>query len=192
MEEAAGQRLVRVLLDTNAVIYLLDKRAPQHVQDRLKGLLKEVEEARGEIVIPAPVIAEYLVHAGQAGKSLLDTFLRSRFVRVAPFDHLAAEECAAMHRAANAKGDKRHPLRRDTAWQKVKVDRQLVAIAKVRATRIVTDDDDIVSIAKAEGFPVQKVASLPLPSWAQQIPLEGIPPHANPAQLETRLPGHST
>lgn len=173
---------MRVLLDTNALIYLLDKRAQQHIQDRLKGQLEEVEKTRGQVVIPAPVIAEYLVNAGAAGKALLAALLRSRYVEVAPFDHVAAEECAAMQIAACATGNKRHPLGRDVAWQKVKVDRQLVAIAKVKGASIVADDGDVQAIAKAWGVRVQSVASLPLPDWAKQLHLAGVPPPPLPQQ----------
>ncbi|WP_427999953.1 type II toxin-antitoxin system VapC family toxin [Acidovorax sp.] len=167
---------MRVLLDTNALIHLLDQRAPQSIQDRLKGLLQDIEKSRGQVVIPAPVVAEYLVNAGTAGKALLSALLQSKYVTIAPFDHLAAEECAAMHVAAKTRGHKRHPLPKDADWQKVKVDRQIVAIAKVRATRIVADDKDIHALAAAESFPVQTVGSLPLPGWAQQMNLEGVQP----------------
>ena len=136
---------MRVLLDTNGLIYLLDRRAPQHIQDRLKGLLQEVEKARGQVVIPTLVVSEYLVNAGQAGKALLASLLSSRYVLVAPFDHLAAEECAVMQAAANTTGNKRHPLGRDVAWQKVKVDRQIVAIAQTRSASIVADESDVLA-----------------------------------------------
>jgi predicted nucleic acid-binding protein len=178
---------MRVLLDTNALIYLLDKRASQHIQDRLKGMIQDVDKSKGQVIIPAPVIAEYLVNAGLTGQTLLTALLQSRFVTVAPFDHVAAEECAAMQRTANATGNKRHPLPKDAAWQKVKVDRQIVAIAKVRATRIVADDGDIHALAHAEKFPVQTVASLPLPAWAQQMHLVGVQPAPHPPQLRMRL-----
>ena len=58
---------MRVLLDTNALIYLLDKRASQHIQDRLKGMLEDVEKSKGQVIIPAPVIAEYLVNFESGG-----------------------------------------------------------------------------------------------------------------------------
>lgn len=167
---------MRVLLDTNALIYLLDRRAPQHIQDRLKGLLQDVEKVRGQVVIPTLVIAEYLIHAGAAGQVLLASLLGSRFVLVAPFDHVAAEECAAMQVAANGTGDKRHPVGRNVVWQKVKVDRQVVAIAKARGASIVADDRDIHAIAKDWGVAVKTVASLQLPDWAKQLHLVGVPP----------------
>ncbi len=180
---------MRVLLDTNALIYLLDKRASQHIQDRLKGLLEDVDRSKGQVIIPAPVVAEYLVNFESGGRALLTALLQSRFVTVAPFDHLAAEECAAMQRTASATGNKRHPLPKDAVWQKVKVDRQIVAIAKVRATRIVADDSDIHALAVAENFPVQTVASLPLPAWAQQMHLVGVQPPTQPPQRRRPL-GH--
>ena len=167
---------MRVALDTNALFYLLDNRTPRELQDRLNGLLEEIGRAKGKVVIPTPVLSEYLVNAGQARTALLDAFVKDRYVEVAPFDHVAAEECAALHRTAFATGDKRYPLRRATAWQKVKVDRQIVAIAKVRGTRIVADDDDVRAIATAANFPVQKVASLPLPEWAKQLYIVDVPP----------------
>ena len=92
-----------------------------------------------------------------------------------------------MQRTALATGDKRSPLARGTAWQKVKVDRQIIAIAKVRATRIVADDSDIHTLATAEKIPVQSVASLPLPPWAQQMHLVGVQPVVQPAKRRMRL-----
>ena len=121
---------MRVLVDTNALIYLLDKRSPRNIQDRLKGLIEDIDKTRGQLIIPTLVVTEYLVGAGSAGKALLDALMSSRFVLVAPFDHVAAEECAAMQAIANATGNKRHPLGRNTAWQKVKVDRQIVASSR--------------------------------------------------------------
>src|SRR5262245_48629531 len=144
---------MRVLIDTNALIYLLDKRTPQGIQDRLKGLLEDVSKARGRIIIPTPAITEYLSKAGAAGPALLEVFLQSRAVQVAPFDHVAAVECAAMNADALARGHKRAPLSRDTAWQKVKTDRQIVAIAKARADRIISDDQDILGLAAAASIP---------------------------------------
>lgn len=165
---------MRVLLDTNALIYLLDKRTPSHVQDRLKGLIQDVEKARGQLVIPTLVVSEYLVNAGPSGRALLAALMNSRFIDVAPFDHVAAEECALMHIAAVAAGNKRHPLGREVAWQKVKIDRQIVAIAKARRASIVANDVDVIAIATACGVRVSQVESLPIPAWALQLKLEGM------------------
>lgn len=167
---------MRVLVDTNALIYLLDKRSPRNIQDRLKGLIEDIDKTRGQLIIPTLVVTEYLVGAGSAGKALLDALMSSRFVLVAPFDHVAAEECAAMQAIANATGNKRHPLGRNTAWQKVKVDRQIVAIAKVRNASVIADDEDVCKLAKDLGIPVATVSELPLPEWAKQLHLVGVPP----------------
>ena len=177
---------MRAVLDTNALIFLLDSRTPPDTRDRLKGLLEDVTQARGRIILPTPVITEYLVHAGEAGRALLDALRSSKFVEVCAFDHVAADECAAMHRTGIAQGNKRHPLQRGTAWQKVKIDRQIVAIARVRGTLLISDDSDIHAIAGELRFPVQTVASLRLPGWAQQMTLEDVPVPVMQAPRPTR------
>lgn len=177
---------MRVLLDTNALIHLLNPRTAPQIRDRLRGLLEDIEHSRGQVILPAPVIAEYLVNAGVPGKALLATLLRNRYVTIAPFDHLAAEECAAMHAAAKTRGHKRHPLPQDADWQKVKVDRQIVAIAKVRAQQIVADDKDIHALAALEHLPVRRVASLPLPAWAQQMSLDDVQTSSQPSMPSSK------
>jgi len=182
---------MKVLLDTNALIYLLDPRTPKDIQARLVGLVQEVESARGEIILPAQVIAEYLTKAGGAGEKLLDTFLRSKWVVVAPFDHVAAVECAAINARAIYSGNKRAPLGRSTAWQKVKVDRQIVAIAKVRRARIIADDQDIIDLANDANLAVQRVASLPIPEGARQLLLEPLEPRRATPSPQSQVAGTS-
>lgn len=166
---------MKVLLDTNALVYLLDPRTPRSTRERLQGLLEDIERTRGQLLIPTLVLSEYLVVAGRAGRPLLDALRKNRWVVVVPFDVVAAEECAAMQADAMARGNKRYPLGRNVAWQKVKVDRQLVAIAKSRGCVILSDDDDVRSLGPAAGVIVNTVASLPIPSWALQLPLVELP-----------------
>lgn len=166
---------MRVLLDTNALIHLIDKRAVADIRDRLIGLLDDVQSAKGEVIICAQVVAEYLSHAGAAGAPILDVFLKTRSIRVTPFDHMAAVECALMQATASATGNKRSPLAPDAIWQKVKVDRQIVAIAKARGARIISDDKDIHGLSAGVRVPVQRCAELPLPPWAQQLHIPEVP-----------------
>ena len=166
---------MRVMLDTNALIHLIDKRAAADIRDRLIGLLDEVHSGKGEVIICAQVVAEYLSHAGAAGAPILEAFLRARAIRVTPFDHMAAVECALMQASASATGNKRSPLAPDAIWQKVKVDRQIVAIAKARGARIISDDKDIHGLSASVGVPVQRCAELPLPAWARQLHIPEVP-----------------
>lgn len=164
------------LLDSNALIYLLDPRTPPRLKDRLEGLLQEVEKARGQVIIPTSVVTEYLSGAGPAGLPIFERLSASRAVQIAAFDYIASIECAAMQAFANDAGDKRYPLGREALWQKVKIDRQIVAIAKTRAARIVSDDDDIYKLAKAASIECVRVMELPLPDWAQQLQIAGLQP----------------
>jgi predicted nucleic acid-binding protein len=66
---------------------------------------------------------------------------------VVPFDTRAAIELAVMTRNAIDQGDKRGGV--DAPWNKVKFDRQIVAIAKVAgATTIYSDDLQLRTFAE--------------------------------------------
>lgn len=166
---------MKVLIDTNTLIKLLDLHTLGGVSARLKGLLEDIQAANGQLVIPVQVIGEYISGAGQAGQELLGKFLRNRLIKVASFDYVAALECAIMDRTAIASGNKRTPLGREVSWQKIKIDRQIVAIAKVlNVARIISADGDIPKIAKSVGIPCLTAEDLPLPSWAVQVHIEEI------------------
>jgi predicted nucleic acid-binding protein len=197
MEKAApGGSLMKVLIDSNALIALLDPRVPKNLADRMKGLLEDIDRSNGKLIIPAQVVGEYVAGAGPAGQTILAGLLRSRRIEVASFDHVAAIECALMDRLAQTTGNKRAPLARDAIWQKVKIDRQIVAIAKVhRVDMIVSTDGDIPKLAKAVNIRSVPVNDLPLPVWARQLQIDGIaeaalktpPPAAVPAPRRMNL-----
>jgi predicted nucleic acid-binding protein len=167
---------MKVLIDTNALIKLLDSRVAAGVSYRLKGLLEDIDKTNGQLIIPVQVVGEYISGAEQAGQELLAKLLTNRRIKVANFDHVAAVECAMMDKSAIALGGhKRAPLSRDAIWQKVKVDRQIVAIARVlRVDKIISTDGDITKIAKAIGMPCMTVEELPLPSWAAQVDIDEV------------------
>lgn len=97
--------------------------------DWMKGLIEDIDKSNGKLIIPAQAVGEYVAGAGPAGQTILDGLLKNRRIRGESFDYKAAIECAFMERAAKASGNKRAPLSHDALWQKVKVDRQIVAIA---------------------------------------------------------------
>lgn len=183
---------MKVLIDTNALIKLLDPRIPVDISARLKGLLEDIDRANGQLIIPVQVVGEYTSGADQAGQEVLAKLLSNRRIKVANFDHVAAVECAMMDKVAfSSGGHKRAPLTRDISWQKVKVDRQIVAIARVlKADRIISTDGDIPKIAKAVGMPCISVEDLPLPAWAVQVHIDeilstpDIPIQSNAQQLK--------
>ena len=151
----------------------------------MKGLLEDIDKSSGKLIIPAQVVGEYIAGAGPAGQPILAALLKNRRIEVASFDHVVATECALMDRAALATGNKRAPLGREALWQKVKVDRQIVALGKVHAVdQIVSSDGDIIKIAKAVNIPCIEVKDLPLPGWAQQVHIDEIVEPPRPRRVE--------
>lgn len=58
---------------------------------------------------------------------------------MAPFDRAAAFECAQLDRAALGTNDKKDGL--STSWQKIKIDRQIVATGKAHGASLVISGD---------------------------------------------------
>ncbi len=124
--------------------------------------MREITEQRGTIVVPTPALSEFLaLAAGGRDRYLSEVEMRTVF-EIQPFDLAAAVEAAAATRAALARGDKRPGAR--GPWQKVKVDRQIVAVAAVHGAEVIySDDADIRVLGKDSGIPVVTTGELPLP-----------------------------
>ena len=136
-------------------------------RERIEHLVEELTKARATIVIPAPSLAEFLVVVGKAATAYIQTINRSARFDIRPFDEMAAIEAAQMFMQFQASGDKKGGGEGD--WQKVKVDQQIVAVAKVnRAQCIYTSDKGIVNIAAAYGLACTPVWRLPPPPTDSQ------------------------
>lgn len=177
-----------VALDTNCLITWSGARDDDPRRARLEHLLETISAASGRVVIATHCLAEYLVHLGPASTDWLANLERRRSVVVAAFDRRAAFECALMDRAAIRAGDKK--AGRKDAWQRIKIDRQILAIAKVNgATQLVTDDEGLKKLAKAERLIVRSVAELELPESARQQKLKWeVPADANPTSQPVARP----
>ena len=69
-----------------------------------------------------------------------------------------------MELLARAKGSKRTPARVEAPWQKVKFDRQIVAIAKLhKAHTIFSDDADVKTLAEDIGIKAVRCWDLAIP-----------------------------
>lgn len=120
------------------------------------------------LIVPAPVLAEVMVKAGDGGPGVLDVVTGLARIRVVEFGVRAAVELAAMTREAIAAGDKKAGS--EKSWQAVKFDRQIVATARVeRAHRIYSDDTDLASFARAAGLEVVSTWELPLPEQENNL-----------------------
>lgn len=138
-------------------------RPVNRAEDRIRKLISDLERDRSTIVIPTPALAEALVVAGDAGPAIIERLRASGIFSVAPFDERAAVELAAMTRDALRAGHKSSGS--DAPWQKVKLDRQILAIARTRsAQRFYTDDRSLIGFARAVGMEVVQTWELPLPT----------------------------
>jgi hypothetical protein len=162
-----------ILLDATAFSLLVnpDARPPNdpatgqpvtRAKQRFQFLEAEAQRQGETIVIPTPALAEVLVGLGDAAPGVLDRIARSSRFKIAEFDTRAAVEVAAMTREAIRSGDKKDGS--SSPWQKVKMDRQIIAIARVQGVqRIYSDDSGVATFAANVGIPVVQTWTMPLP-----------------------------
>lgn len=142
----------------------------ERCKERMELLVEQLHRDRVTIVIPTPVISEVLVVTGPEGLEYVYILQKASVFRIEPFDTRAAIELAELTRTALKAGDKK--ARIDAPWEKIKLDRQIVAIAKVvGATTIYTNDQKLANAAKRVGLTVIGVHELPLPPEESQADL---------------------
>lgn len=174
-----------IVLDATAFALLVnpDAKPPEdpatkepvtQVRERYGHLEAEIQRTGETILIPTPALAEVLIGLGDAGPAVLDRISRSARFKIAEFDTMAAVELAAMTREAIRAGDKKGGSA--SPWQKVKIDRQIIAIARARgATRIYSDDGGVATFAEQIGLEVVQTWKMPLPPVAPQRHLDFTP-----------------
>jgi len=161
-----------VVFDNNTLCLLLHPEAkgvpndPQtgkrvdRAQDRMSYLVEQIRQAGNRILIPAPVLSGFLTFASP--EYLVDINKSAHF-EVAPFDQRAAIEAAATLKR-HIRGGRGKKLGLVEDWQIIKVDRQVVAIAKVNgAETIYSTDGVLLALAEDSGLEGIHVAELPLP-----------------------------
>lgn len=165
-----------ICVDTNFLICVLDINGEvfgEETRAKLDFFLANVDRAKSKLVIPTPVYAEFLIKAERASVEALKEFQSKRFVEVVPFDLAAAYECSLLDRAAiNGSKDKKDGV--DESWQKIKIDRQIVAIAKTKGCGLmVSQDVSVAANCVRVNIDVMNIDDLPLPpDFAQkELPL---------------------
>ena len=132
-------------------------------QERIEYLIATLERDGAQIVIPAPVLAEFLVRALDAGAAYLSELNTNNTFKVEDFDQVAAIECATLEEQARANGGEKRGSSPEY-WQKVKVDRQIVAIAsKLKVACVYSDDRGIRALCADIGLKSMRVSECPLP-----------------------------
>ncbi|NHZ90228.1 PIN domain-containing protein [Massilia sp. CCM 8733] len=160
-----------ILFDANVLVEL-SRLETSETKEGIQGLVSELRLSKTVIGIPAPAWAEYLC-GSDASASILSTAFRSRsYVRILPFDDIGAYEAALIHQeivsaTGNKKGRSTHP------WQQVKIDRQILAIARqYRVSAIYTNDDNMIADADVLKIPCLRPQDVQLKAVQWTLDLE--------------------
>ena len=152
----------------------------QKARERIEQLISDLDAEDERVIVPTPVLAELLILAGSEGPQYLEAIQDSKTLLIRGFDERAAIELAAIELADRGKSGKKGGL--DAPWQKVKFDRQIVAIAKVNGARsIYSDDRDVRAFGSKAGLKV-------ISTWELPIPLSKTPLFDDLPEEETKKP----
>jgi len=148
-------------LPPEGIVDVAKRGADDLARDRLNFLLETLDNARTDVVVPAPVLTELLASAKTDVAATLGVIEGLARVRVEGFGQRAAIECADMLRDTG---------RGIGSRTKIKFDHQIVAIAKVvRAIAVYSDDNDVKALCRRESLECQGVWDLPArPADAQR------------------------
>lgn len=161
-----------VVFDTSTILFALDPKTRPPLDpatnllltrcpERIELLISELSKTQTGILIPTPVLSEFMVKAGPNKHLYLGRFKASKNFTVAPFDELAAIELALLDDPDLKSARLLDP---QLTKAKIKFDRQVVAIAKVQgAKRIITDDGNLAKVAQRNGIIPTMTWELPLP-----------------------------
>lgn len=134
---------------------------------RAEFLVDTLGKTRQRIVIPTPAAAELLTAIGPTAQQYFDIVAKSRLFEVASFDIRCAIELAYLNRSVFADSDQRN---RAEAYQKIKIDRQILAIFRVAGVEtIYTDDVGLARRARLCNMTPVMTAELELPETERQL-----------------------
>ena len=161
--------MLSILLNPNGRIPS-DPATGQPVVDakrRAENLVSQLGKSRQKIIVPTPAVAELLTAIGPSAQEYFSIIARSRLFEVAAFDSRCAIELACLNREIFAASDPKNP---DEAYQKIKIDRQIIAIFKVAGVEnIYTDDNGLAHRARLCGMIPVFTHELELPAKDRQL-----------------------
>lgn len=139
-------------------------------RQRILGFIALMEKERRKLIIPTPATAELLTAIGPTNADYIRVVNRKAVFESRPFDEVCAIELAFLNRDIFAALDQRNKLE---PWQKVKVDRQILAIARVaNCEKILTDDGGLANRARLCDIEPVGIAGMPVPEKAKQGELQ--------------------
>lgn len=159
---------MRVIFDTNILVPLLSEIKPDFkptdpntgavitdIARRVEALIDQIDNVNGTVVIPTPVLAEFLVGIDKKEhQAHLNLIKGVSCFEIAPFDELAAIECSQMPTIQEL----RQMMKSDSA-NKIKFDRQIIAIAKsLSVDEVWTHDKGVYNRCKQLGISVKTLS----------------------------------
>jgi hypothetical protein len=158
-------------------------KAIRSARERIDGLIQKVERDKDYVVVPTPALSEALVVVAPSVQKYLDILHSQACFKIVGFGERAAVEVALRAKTGLSTHDKKEAVK--SAWNKVKYDRQIVAIAKCEnVTAIYSADKDIHSHARLWGMAVFNVCDLQVPPQQQKL-FTSSQSEAQPSQPQT-------
>lgn len=168
-----------IVVDANFIIAYCSSKTIPDDRARIEHFIERVEKAKAKVVFPMVAIAEFLVGADLAGIEFLNTLDRKAHIHMADFNRAAAFELAQIDRAAIGSRDKKDES--EEPWQKIKTDRQIVAIGKAQGAQLaISNDKNVRNNALRVNIQAMTIQELTLPESARQMHL--VPPPAKSVQ----------
>jgi predicted nucleic acid-binding protein len=160
---------LKIVIDTNVLVQIMQNEGAKDLIDpetdkvvvnafeRAQALIERIDSLKGVVVLPAPVIAEYLLGIDRKSYQLhLDVMNGVKCIEVSSFDQLAAIECAML--VSNQEMKQLDP---DSKMAKLKYDRQILAIAiSSGAKEIWTHDKQLFKRSKAMGLTAMSLGGI--------------------------------
>ncbi len=79
----------------------------ERIEDRIEKLLEDLDSESERLILPTPVLSEFLILAGADASAYLERLAGMKNILIRPFDEMAAVELAAVEVEDRAKGDKK-------------------------------------------------------------------------------------
>jgi predicted nucleic acid-binding protein len=140
------------------------------LRERIDDLVARWRTDRDRILIPAPVLSEFLYLAENDGPAYLAEIDSDPLFRVRGFDQKAAIELAALNLRIKHKlsKSKQKQGKKQETKAKINFDKQIVAIAIANGTRhIYSDDKGVGKFAAEVDINVVRTSDLPPPKAKQ-------------------------
>jgi predicted nucleic acid-binding protein len=173
---------LKIVIDTNVLVQIMQNDGAKDLIDpetdklvagafeRAEALVDRIDTLNGVVVLPAPVVAEYLLGIERNSyQRHLEILNGVRCIEVSAFDQQAAIECALL--VTNQEMKQLDP---DSKMAKLKYDRQILAIAIASgAKEIWTHDKQLYKRSRAMGLIARSLASIDLRPQQLRLDTDG-------------------